>query len=209
MDAGTNGISSLPIQADVAMSRTASGLALVRCYWEGLRHGGTIPSRAAVDPRGLSGALDAVFLAERIGAGLAQVRLSGTRVNELSGMDVRGLPLSCLFHSDARAELSRIVEGVFHGPGAAELYLSARKELGRPLLAARLLLLPLLDRAGDCTLLLGCVQIGGEIGRAPRRFDILRTVEERLLSTALPMRQAITPDGQPSHGHLRLVYSSD
>lgn len=183
--------------------------ALVRGYWEGLRVGGGIPSRTAIDPRGLTGALDRVFLAERIGAGLAQVRLSGTRVNELSGMDVRGLPLSCLFQSDTRTELSRVLEGVFQGPRAAELHLTARKELGRPPLAARLLLLPLLDRAGNCTLLLGCIDTGGEIGRAPRRFDILRSVEERLPGAAAPLPERVAPNIKAAQGYLRLVYSAD
>ncbi|WP_431299938.1 PAS domain-containing protein [Tabrizicola sp. BL-A-41-H6] len=204
MDAGIFGTPRPP------MPQLAGGpAALVRGYWEALRTDGGIPLRAAIDPRGLSGALDRVFLAERIGAGLAQVRLSGTRVNELSGMDVRGLPLSCLFHPDARGELSRVVEGVFKGPRGAELHLTARKELGRPLLAARLLLLPLLDRAGDCTLLLGCIDIGGEIGRAPRRFDILRSVEERLLCAADPAPEPAAQSAKAAQSYLRLVYSAD
>ena len=40
------------------------GLAQVRAYWEALRSAGHLPGRAALDPRGLSGMLDRVFLAD-------------------------------------------------------------------------------------------------------------------------------------------------
>ncbi len=212
MDGGVFGKLYPLTSLNPAAQHSAGGLAAVRAYWEALRDGGQIPYRADVDPRGLSGALDRVFLAERIGNGLAQIRLSGTRVNELAGIDVRGLPLSCLFQPDARAELGHLLEAVFTGPKAADVQMSARKELGRPLLAARALFLPLLDGAGDCTILLGCIGLNGDIGRAPRRFDILHAAEERLIcgldAVPLPrMQHMAKPD--PGRGHLRLVHSSD
>ena len=35
-----------------------TALQQVRAYWEGLRRGGQLPLRAAVDPRGIAGVLD-------------------------------------------------------------------------------------------------------------------------------------------------------
>lgn len=212
MDGGVFG-KLYPLTSHDRAAQETAGLATVRAYWEALRQDGKIPHRADVDPRGLSGALDRVFLAERIGKGLAQIRLSGTRVNELSGMDVRGLPLSCLFQPDARTDLARLLEAVFTGPKAADLQMSARKKLGRPLLSARAVFLPLLDGAGDCTILLGCIGLTGEIGRAPRRFDILHAAEERLLCEpyTAPYKPKVVdgPTPVPGRSHLRLVHSSD
>ena len=58
--------------------------------------------RAALDPRGMTGVLDRVFLAERIGRGVAQVRIAGSALGEIGGMDLRGLPLTVLFCAEAR-----------------------------------------------------------------------------------------------------------
>lgn len=188
-----------------------AGLAEVRAYWEGLRVAGGIPPRSAIDPRGISGALDRVFLAERIGAGLAQIRLAGTVLNSLAGMDARGLPLSCLFQPAARPELAGIVGRVFDAPLAADLLLVAAPEPGRPQVQARLILLPLLDAGGICSLILGCFGLQGEVGRTAKRFAIGHSVEERLLLDppgATPVPEA-TPDKGKHHAHLRLVYSAD
>ena len=39
-------------RADVAHPATFAGPAQVRAYWEGLRQGAALPTRAALDPRG-------------------------------------------------------------------------------------------------------------------------------------------------------------
>ncbi|WP_309664999.1 PAS domain-containing protein [Tabrizicola sp.] len=190
------------------------GIAEVRAYWEGLRQGGGIPARSSLDPRGISGALDRVFLAERIGPGLVQIRLAGNSLSEIAGMDPRGLPLSCLFPPEGRATLARVIERVFEGPVAADLHLQSNREIARPLLDGRMILLPLLDAAGDCRLMLGCLALQGETGRAPRRFDILNVVEERLrpepavVSAPPPPVSSKVHSDPPGRGHLRLVYSA-
>ena len=61
-------------QPKSTLPRVFEGLAQVRAYWEGLRQATSLPQRSAIDPRGLSGMLDRVFLAERIGRGLAAIR---------------------------------------------------------------------------------------------------------------------------------------
>ena len=101
------------------------GLAQVRAYWEALRSAGHLPGRAALDPRGLSGMLDRVFLAERIGHGLAQIRVAGSGLADFAGTDLRGLPLSCLFAAESRPPLAQSVERVFAEPALAELDLGS------------------------------------------------------------------------------------
>ena len=68
------------------------GPAELRAYWEALRQSGGLPQRAALDPRGLSGVLDRVFIAERIGRGVVQVRIAGSGLADFAGLDLRGLP---------------------------------------------------------------------------------------------------------------------
>jgi hypothetical protein len=178
-----------------------AGPSQVRAYWEALRTKGAIPERAALDPRGLAGVLDRVFLAERIGRGLLQVRIAGSALAEIAGIDLRGLPLSCLFAPEARPGLADVVEAVAAGSRLAELDLGSDRGTGAAV--ARLLLLPLAD-GPDRRLVLGCLGHAGLPARA--KLQILRHSEERLdLPPATPAPAAPVP----RHRHLTLVHSRD
>jgi hypothetical protein len=181
------------------------GPSQVRAYWEGLRTGGTIPDRTALDPRGLGGVLDRVFLAERIGRGLVQVRIAGSGLAEIAGMDLRGLPLSCLFTAETRPALAEVVEAVATGTRLVEMDLASDRDDGRAI--ARLVLLPLVD-GPDRRLVLGCLGSAGVPARS--KFQILRQRDERLnLANA---SEARTPPEQADlrhrRAHLKLVHSA-
>lgn len=196
----------------------------VRGYWDGLRaEHGTIPPRRAVDPRGLAMALDHVFVAEKIGTGLIRLRIAGMGLTDLAGLDMKGLPLSTIFLPEARLRLAQVIERVFALPVAAEFHLEAERTIGRPALEGRLLLLPLTSTGPICDLVLGVLKTEGQIGRAPRRFDIARVIEERLVlpgseveAPARPLAPAFAEDPAPlaphpakGRAHLRLVHSVD
>lgn len=168
-----------------------AGLAEVRAYWEGQRRNASIPTRAQLDPRGMAGALESVFVAERIGNGLVRLRIAGAGLAELAGMDMKGLPLSVLLTPDCRLRLAALLERVFTQPIAAELHLEGERAIGRPALDARLLLLPLRSANGVRDLVLGCLMTDGAIGRAPRRFAITRTMEEPLIAHAADLDDAL------------------
>lgn len=201
------------------------GLSEVRAYWEGLRRDGGLPTRADLDPRGMANVLEHVFVAERIGTGLARLRIAGSALADLCGMDMKGLPLSVLMVPEARLRLAEVLERVFTDPQAAELHLEAETSIGRPALQARLLLLPLqTDGTAARELVLGCLATEGDVGRAPRRFAIARVVQERLALTGAPATMCDAPTTPqmafaeapsvmacPVAGpaHLRLVYSAD
>ncbi len=182
------------------------GPSQVRAYWEGLRVNGSIPERSQLDPRGLGGVLDRVFVAEAIGKGLVQVRIAGSALAEATGMDLRGLPLSCLFSADARPRLAEALQSVITGEGVVELDLG--DAIGRGTLA-RLLLLPLAD-GPDRRLVLGCLG-SAEAKLGPRvRFEILRKQEERLAPVA-PAAAPVVVDLSPPMAarrvrHLTLVH---
>lgn len=191
-----------PLQASLVFE----GLAQVRAYWESLRRGAELPMRAAIDPRGLGGVLDRVFLAERIGRGLVQVRIAGSGLAEFAGMDVRGLPLSCLFAAESRPQLGVTLERVFEEPAVAEVDLGSDRSAGGGLVA-RLLLLPLADEGG-AKLVLGAVSFApGPTARC--KFQIRSWRDERL--PRAPEPKAEEPAGQPIRrfGHLSLVHVSE
>lgn len=185
-------------QAEAAMRYRS--LAVVRAYWEALRKGRLVPGRAEVDPRGIEQALEHAFIAERIAPGMARFRLAGMHLNDLMGMEVRGMPLSSIFAPEARQRISEVLEAVFQGPEVAEIALLAEAGIGKPPLSARLLILPLKSDLGDVNRALGCLVSDGQIGRSPRRFTI-SAVQMSQITAGLPVEggtvQAVNP-AQPS-----------
>lgn len=172
-------------------------IAELRAYWEALRHQGALPHRGQIDPRGIANALENSLLIERVCPGIARVRIAGTAFNDLMGMDIRGMPLSCLFMGEARPVLQDQLEDLFRKPSALSLQLSASRGIGRPELKARLQLLPLTDENGISNLAIGCLEMTGQLGQSPRRFHIESNYQEKLalppvaVEAPLPAREAI------------------
>jgi hypothetical protein len=167
-------------------------LQMMRAYWEGLREDGALPQRAALDPRGIEGALSQSFLIERIASGLARFRIAGMDLTDLMGMDVRGMPLSSCFEPTARQDLATALEQVFASPAILTLDLEAPRSLGRPVLQSKMLVLPLQNARGEVVQALGCLVTEGAIGRSPRRFTILRhnlSAVEHVIATSAPPAQ--------------------
>lgn len=148
-------------------------IATVEAYWHALRGHRTVPRRAEVDPRGIENALEYAFISEQVAPGVGRLRIAGGHLADLLGMEVRGMPLSAFFLPDVRGDLASCLEKVCTDPTIATLTLQADAGIGKPVLEARLLLLPLCDEAGEVTRILGCLDSNGSIGRAPRRFSIL------------------------------------
>jgi hypothetical protein len=192
-------------------------LAQVRAYWEALRVDGALPQRSQIDPRGIDAALTGALLCEQVAPGIARFRIAGSCFNDLAGMDVRGMPLSALFAPMARDPLSQALTQVFALPARLELTLEAERGIGRPALQARLLLLPLRDGRGACTLALGCLALSGKIGHRPRRFHITNRLVSPIMADrreAAPLPATgfaevapgfIPPRAKPGSPHLRLV----
>ena len=205
----------LPL-ADKLRAKWCRPLQQVEAYWEAMRGGRTVPPRSEIDPRGIETALEFAFIAEQVAPTHARLRIGGTHLCDLMGMEVRGMPLSAMIVPVSRARLAPALEEVFATPARAELSLIAEKRLGKPALSGRLLLLPLADDFGDVNRALGCFVPGGPIGRAPRRFEI---VQADISALADRPRQPTQPQpvagfGDPRAGfrphkvpHLRVVKS--
>ncbi len=199
----------------------------VRAYWEALRDGRDLPYRSEIDPRGLERALEYTFVLERVAPQVARFRLAGMHLNDLMGMEVRGMPMTSLFTPKARAEIAETLEQVFTGPRTADLILTGETGFGKPGLSGRLLILPLRSDLGDVSRALGCLMSEGPVGRAPRRFDIVDCALEAITTAGNAghgsgrLRQmggfaepsapfsGSTPRAIRSRGHLRLVVSDE
>lgn len=147
-------------------------LAQIEGYWNALRGSRLLPLRSEIDPRGLKGALEYCFVLERVAPGIARLRVAGSHLGDLMGMEVRGMPISSFLTADARQEFAEMLEEVFETPATATITLSAETGLGRPPLKARMILLPVRSDLGDTSRVLGGFVTEGDIGRAPRRFSI-------------------------------------
>lgn len=149
-------------------------------YWEALRGERMLPKRSELDPRGIENALENAFVLERIAPGIARLRIAGSHLSDLMGMEVRGMPISSFFAPTAREALNTVMEEAFEDPAVVEMAMVAERGLGKPALEARMLLLPMTSDSGDVSRILGCLVAKGEIGRHPRRFDILKTSKRHL-----------------------------
>jgi hypothetical protein len=159
--------------ADFNPTQPARILADMRAYWDSLRRGRAVPARSDIQPQGIHRALDYAFILERIAPGAARFRLAGQHVIDLMGMEVRGMAFCSLANPSSRGRWSDVLESVFRAPQLAQMTLHAKAEYARPELSARLLLLPLSSDLGDVTRALGCIIAEGQIGIAPRRFDLV------------------------------------
>jgi len=150
-----------------------SAISQVEAYWEGLRGARLMPKRSEIDPRGIESALEHTFVLERIAPGMARIRIAGSHLSDLMGMEVRGMPLTSLITPPCRRQVNDLLEDVCQRPAMCEMRLNAEINGTRPHLDGRLLLMPLKSDLGDVSRILGCLVAQGDIGHTPRRFDVI------------------------------------
>ncbi|WP_432450051.1 PAS domain-containing protein [Aliiroseovarius marinus] len=184
--------------------RKFKAIAQIETYWDALRNGRLMPARSEVDPRGFADSLAYAFVLERIAPGLARIRLAGQHLNEILGMEVRGMPISAFFLPEARAEIHEALENVFESPARVNLTLRTKPGMFVAASEAQIVLLPLRDETGAVTRVLGALQVEGKLGRAPTRFEVRGMEASPLLSdTSFPQRlsdqlDANVPDAEPA-----------
>lgn len=155
-----------------ATDRREADLMAFANYWESKRRGHDVPLRAEIDPRGIESLLPNAFIAEKIAPGQARMRVAGTHLSDLMGMEVRGLPLLSLIMPEDRARVSNALVDVFERPAQLRLRLVSPPSLRHAVLGANMLVLPLRSDLGDISRALGCLVSDGTIGAAPRRFRV-------------------------------------
>jgi hypothetical protein len=112
--------------------------------------------------------------------------MAGSRLHDLMGMDLRGMPLTALIEPASRGAVADAVERVFADPAIADLTLDGERGFGRPTLSGRLLLLPLTGPSGAADRALGVLVLDGETGRAPRRLALAGAVHRPVAGDRVP-----------------------
>lgn len=187
---------------------TFPAIAQVDAYWEGLRAGRLMPQRADIDPRGMESALEYVFMLELVAPRVGRMRIAGNHLQEILGMEVRGMPLSAFFDPEVREKLGHVIERVTNTPLIAEFKIASKRSIGHPALSGRMYLAPLGSQEDGVTRILGCLETHGPIGRAPRRFTIEQVKLRRIVETAgaapasgpTPREEANAPVPAPMSG---------
>ena len=170
--------------------------ALVQAYWQSLKPKNGLPKRSDIDPRGIEDALNYAFILESIGTGVARIRIAGMHLNELFGMEVRGMPISSLIAPSSRDTFSRVLVGLLNSPSIMTLSLTAE---GQFIEAAdsreRMLLLPMVDEKGQTTRVLGCLETKGPTKAPPQRFEIVNVAKHAIetVKTAAQSRPHLQP----------------
>lgn len=216
-DESWGGITSSGTIVSLERFRSGKSLSPIRqaeAYWSAVRNGASVPRRAQIDPRGLENILEYAFIIERVAPCIARFRLAGQHLNDLAGMEVRGMPLGCFFTPRARPEIAAVLEHMFDAPAVAELTLVG--EAGRGVSEARMILLPLQNEAGSITRALGVLIADGKTSPMPQRFSLGATYMRPLADPVAGQAPRKEPD--PIHGfaetqspltgttpHLRLV----
>lgn len=172
MDNSTESAHTVIAMSDYQQDNRFAPIAQIEAYWEAVRGARLLPKRSDIDPRGIEQSLEHAFILERVAAGIARMRIAGSHLNQVMGMEVRGMPLTSFFTPAARATVSDLLEVVFQTPAICTLHLTSAEAIGRPPLQGRLIMLPLKSDLGDVSRVLGCLVVSGDIGNAPRRFDI-------------------------------------
>ncbi len=145
-------------------------LASLKSYWERLRAGRIAPYRAEIDPRQFEGALENMFIIERLAPDNMRIRLAGMKICEMIGMEVRGMQPGFLIDEVDRLRFERLLGVVMGEPAVVELQLEARSRLGP--YHASMLLMPLRSDLGDINRVLGCTSGEGDRFTAPLAFSI-------------------------------------
>jgi len=152
-----------------------SALDEVEGYWARLHDElGELPTRAQLEPRGFARALSNCFVAEAIAPHHLRLRIAGQHLNELMGMEMRGMPLSALVLPESRPNLQEAIGGLLSERDApVRMRVISPRSYGRQALFGGLLLLPLGQEPGAPQRVLGALSTVGSVGWTPRRFQIL------------------------------------
>ena len=167
------------------LSKTSKTFGDVLGYWHSLRVGTAMPARSDMDPRVIQAALANAFILDRIRPETIRIRVAGGHMNELMGMEVRGMPIRAFFDLLERRRLMSLVEAVFSKPALLELDLVSNNRSG-PTIDGKMLILPMRGAAGDVNKALGCFVTQGDIGQTPLRFRIQRDVLTPIAATNTP-----------------------
>ncbi|MDQ0558371.1 hypothetical protein QO004_000144 [Rhizobium mesoamericanum] len=157
-------------------------------YWNRIRGQDLAPLRSQVEPTDLRQILSSVFLLETSDAGRVAFRLAGTRICDLFGRDLRGIPFADLF-AHGHDDIEHTAAGVMSHAIPALLNATGFTAAGHRA-CFEIILLPLRSDDGEYDKLLGAIApaiAASWLEVVPLQFlalDRSRLLHERLVDEA-------------------------
>jgi|GEM_PF-419664 len=172
----------------------------LRQHWNSLRDTVHRPPKARdLQPHILGAALPFVFLVENLGGEILRLKLGGTHLCDVMGMELRGMPLRCFFAYNERPRFAAAVEPVFTGPAELDIRLQSSYSEIEPPVLARMILLPLQSASGMIDRAIGAFVTKGPLNHAPYRFEIERAHGSAPASCRNGGCNAAAPYGHETH----------
>ncbi|MEM1313254.1 MAG: PAS domain-containing protein [Pseudomonadota bacterium] len=177
-------------------------------YWDELRGGRDAPVRSEIDPRRIAGSLETMFVLERLEGGQTRIRLAGTHLCELAGMELRGMMVETLMVPGQEDEAAELAARVLDTPGCGVMRLRATDAEGVEWVGEALFL-PLYSEIGELARVIGCVNFLGTERRSkpvgPLRLRSLGArvsplSEDLMQGAAAPRPAARIPAPVPAEG---------
>lgn len=160
-------------------------------YWERLRGGRIAPMRSEIDPREIRNALEYTFILEQTKLGQIRFRLAGSKLGDLLGMELRGMPAYALIAPESRDNFTDILTEVLADPKIIHLQLVNQPEgLGEH--KAQMLLLPMRNDAGKINRILGCISSIDARMKPPCRFAISGKKTTRIVSSQTEIHDPVS-----------------
>lgn len=145
----------------------------VLSYWESLRQGRLVPKRSEIDPRKLPRALNYTFILEARTPDNIRLRLTGSKLCDCMGMEMRGMPAYAMFEHGERNKFNEALQSALAHPEILDLQLAP---------TARMVLLPMADEDNTVSRILGCISVDANHPSFPARFRILSTTRTRIIA---------------------------
>lgn len=176
-------------------------------HWEDLRQGRLVPRRSEIDPRKLTHSLNHSFILEASSPDNIRFRLTGSKLCDCMGMEMRGMPAYAMVTLEDRNAFNITLQTALLRPEILDYQLTPD---------ARLLLLPMSDENNMVSRLLGCISVDPKQSSLPDRFKIKSLSKTRIIATKSikprlvselaedqqPFIKKATPSGSP---HLRII----
>lgn len=170
-------------------------------YWDSLRGDRLVPQREEIDPREIQTALSYSFILDRARPGSVRFRLSGMHLNDVLGMEARGMPVRAICEIAYRPRFMEQVERVFEDPAMLEIDLRADQGKMEPV-RARMALLPLSTHGGEINRALGLFVTDSRVIDPPMRFATRGFAATPLTAgiSVLESRRVLQPAGMAEEG---------
>ena len=145
----------------------------VLSYWETLRNGRMVPKRSELDPRKLRTSLNYTFILEASAPDNIRFRLTGSKLCDCMGMEVRGMPIYSIIRQQERNSFNTTLQTALLKPEILDFQLQPD---------ARMVLLPMSDDEGIINRILGCLSSDPNLPEYPCRFSINSHRKTRIIA---------------------------